>query len=44
MLWIKPAGCVALRSVAIWITEWTEARVRGWRWIAALLLRGESDS
>lgn len=41
---MKPAGCVALRSVAICITEWTEARVRGWSWIAVLLLGGESDS
>lgn len=44
MLWIKPAGCVALRSVAIWITEWAGARARGWRLIATLLLGGESDS
>lgn len=35
---------MALRSVAIWITEVTEARVRGWSWIVALLLGGESDS
>lgn len=43
-VWIKLAGCVALRSVAICITEWTEAGVRWWSWIAALLLGGESDS
>lgn len=41
---MKLAGCAALKSVAIWITEWTEARVRGWRWMVALLLGGESDS
>lgn len=44
VVWMKPAGCVVLRSVAICITEWTEARVRGCRWIAPLLLGGESDS
>lgn len=44
MVWIKPAGCVALRSVAICIIAWTEARVKGCRGIAPLLLGGESDS
>ena len=43
-MWIKPAGCVALRSVVIWIIEWREGRVRGWSWIAVLLLGGESES
>lgn len=36
--WMKPAGCVALRSAANRITGGTEARVRCWRWIAAVLL------
>lgn len=43
-VWIKPAWCVALGSVAKWITEWTEVRVRGWSWTAALLLGEESNS
>lgn len=43
-MWIKPGGCVTPKSEAIWRTEWTEARVRDWNWIAVLLFGGESDS
>lgn len=43
-MWIKPGGCVTPKSEAIWRTEWTEARVRDWSWIAVLLFGGESDS